>query len=82
MRRIDPPRRVYDDNRRRKKSRNHNDDFDLEYEKPPSDWREKVAQRSIGNTKHGAFQVTIRNSKEVRKLCFFLPLYDDKILLG
>ena len=70
MRRIDPPRRVYDDNRRRKKSRNHNDDFDLEYEKPPSDWREKVAQRSIGNTKHGAFQVTIRNSKEVRK--FFL----------
>ena len=67
MRRIDPPRRVYDD-RRRKKSRNHNDDFDLEYEKPPSDWREKVAQRSIGNTKHGAFQVTIRNSKEVRNL--------------
>ena len=65
MRRIDPPRRVYDDNRRRKKSRNHNDDFDLEYEKPPSDWREKIAQRSIGNTKHGAFQVTIRNSTEV-----------------
>ena len=66
MRRIDPPRRVFDDrtDRRRKKSRNH-DDFDLEYEKPPSDWREKIAQRSIGNTKHGAFQVTIRNSKEV-----------------
>jgi len=66
MRRIDPPRRVFDDrkeNRRRKKSRNH-DDFDLEYERPPSDWREKVAQRSIGNTKLGAFQVTIRNSKE------------------
>ena len=68
MRRIDPPRRVFDDrkDRRRKKSRNHDhDDFDLEYEKPPSDWREKVAQRSIGNTKLGAFQVTIRNSKEV-----------------
>ena len=66
MRRIDPPRRVFDDrtDRRRKKSRNH-DDFDLEYERPPSDWREKVAQRSIGNTKLGAFQVTIRNSKEV-----------------
>lgn len=74
MRRIDPPRRVFDadrkeTNHRRKKSRNHDeiqnhDDFDLEYEKPPSDWREKVAQRSIGNTKLGAFQVTIRNSKE------------------